>query len=52
MTVKISLTTADGRKLVQNFAGCVDPEDGKQKAKTIFPGCKITKAEELVEKKK
>lgn len=52
MTVKITLTTTDGRKLVQCFAGCTDPEHGKAKARKIFPGCKITKAEELMEKKK
>jgi hypothetical protein len=53
MTIKITLQAVNpSRKLVQNFAGCADIEDGKQKAKVIFPGCKILKAEEIVEKKK
>lgn len=52
MTVKITLQAVQPlRKLVQNFAGCTDVEDGKSKARLIFPGCKILKAEELPEKR-
>ena len=53
MTVKITLQAVSPvRKLTQDFAGCLDVEDGKRKAKLIFPGCKILKAEEVETKKR
>jgi hypothetical protein len=46
LTVKIVLTpTHLTRKLKQDFAGCVDVEDGKRKCLEIFPGAKIHSAE-------
>lgn len=52
MTVKVQFVKSNGVKLVQNFAGCTDIEDGKAKCRSIFPGCVIKKAEEFEEKKK
>jgi hypothetical protein len=52
VTYTFSFTTPDGRKLVQSFAGCKDEEDGREKCRSIFAGCKFTKAEIKVEKKK
>jgi hypothetical protein len=51
MTVKVTLVTPTGRKLVQNIAGCESLEHGKGKCKTFFPGCKVKKVE-LADKEK